>query len=34
MILKWSEARVNHPNKWLLFEVIEAYFKEGQRVIE
>lgn len=34
MILKWSEARRNYPNKWLLFEAIEAYSKDGQRVIE
>lgn len=34
MILKWSEAIKNYPNKWLLFEAIEAYSKEGQRIIE
>lgn len=34
MILKWSEAIKNYPNKWLLFEAIEAYSKDGQRVIE
>lgn len=34
MILKWSEARRNYPNKWLLFEAIEAYSKDGQRVVE
>ena len=34
IILKWSEARKNYPNKWLLFEAIEAYSKDGQRVIE
>lgn len=32
--MKWSEARKNYPNKWLLFEAIEAYSKDGQRVIE
>lgn len=34
MILKWSEAINNYPNKWILFEAIEAYSKEGQRIIE
>lgn len=34
IILKWSEARENYPNKWLLFEAIEAYSKGGQRVIK
>lgn len=32
--MKWSEVRKNHPNKWILFEAIEAYSKDGQRVIE
>lgn len=32
--MKWSEARENYPNKWLLFEAIEAYSKSGQRVIK
>jgi len=32
--LKWSEAIKNYPNKWLLFEAIEAYSKDGQRIIE
>lgn len=34
MVLKWSEARKNYPNKWLLFEAIEAYSKDGQRIVE
>ena len=34
IILKWSEARKSYPNKWLLFEAIEAYSKNGHRVIE
>ncbi|MFY9285082.1 MAG: hypothetical protein WBJ01_07355 [Tissierellaceae bacterium] len=32
--MKWSEAIKNYPNKWLLFEAIEAYSKDGQRIIE
>lgn len=32
--MKWSEAREVYPNKWLLFEAIEAYSVEGKRVIE
>lgn len=31
--MKWSEARENYPNKWLLFEAIEAYSIDGQRVV-
>lgn len=34
MTLKWSEARENYPDKWLLFEAIEAYSRGGERVIE
>ena len=34
MILKWSEAIKNYPDKWILFEAIEAYSKDGQRIIE
>lgn len=33
-LLKWSEARENYPEKWILFEAIEAYSKDGQRFIE
>lgn len=32
--IKWSEAREKYPNKWLLFEAIEAYSKDGQRIVE
>ncbi len=32
--MKWSEARTSYPNKWLLFEAIEAYSKDGQRIVE
>ena len=32
--MKWSEARENYPNMWLLFEAIEAYSIDGQRVVE
>jgi hypothetical protein len=34
IILKWSEARESYPDRWLLFEAIEAYSKDGQRVIK
>ncbi len=34
LILKWSEAREVYPSKWLLFEVLEAFSKDGQRVIK
>lgn len=32
--MKWLEARENYPNKWLLFEAIEVYSKDGQRIVE
>jgi len=34
IILKWSEARSIHQDKWLLFEAIGAYSKDGQRIVE
>lgn len=27
IVLKWFESRNNYPDKWLLFEAIEAYSK-------
>jgi O-methyltransferase involved in polyketide biosynthesis len=32
--MKWNEAINNYPNKWLLFEAIEAHSIEGKRVIK
>lgn len=32
--MKWKEARIVYPNKWLLFEAIEAHSEEGKRIIE
>lgn len=32
--MKWNEAVKNYPNKWLLFEAIEACSKDGKRIIE
>ena len=32
--MKWFEARGKHPNKWLLFEAIEAHSNAGQRIVE
>ncbi len=32
--MKWSEARSIHQDKWLLFEAIGAYSKDGQRIVE
>lgn len=34
MTLKWLEARINYPNKWLLFEATEAHSEDGRRVID
>lgn len=31
--MKWSEARENYPNKWFLFEAIESYSINIQRVV-
>ena len=32
--MKWEEARNIYANKWILFEAIEAYSKEGKRIVE
>lgn len=32
--MKWSEARNIYPNKWLLFEAIDAYWSEGKRIVK
>lgn len=32
--MKWCKAREIHPDKWLLFEAIEAYSEDGERIIE
>lgn len=32
--MKWNEARKIYPNKWLLFEAIEAYSEDGKRVVK
>ncbi|OAA87799.1 hypothetical protein [Clostridium ljungdahlii] len=32
--MKWNEARKVYPNKWLLFEAIEACSEGGKRIVE
>ena len=32
--MKWKEAIKDYPDKWLLFEAIEAYSKDEKRIIE
>lgn len=32
--MKWEEARKIYPDKWILFEAIEARSEEGKRIIE
>lgn len=32
--MKWNEARKLYPNKWLLFEAIEACSEEDKRIVE
>ncbi|MDS0526188.1 hypothetical protein NNC19_10895 [Clostridium sp. SHJSY1] len=31
--MKWNEARKIYPDKWLLFEAIEAHSEEGKRLV-
>lgn len=33
MTLKWAEARENYPDKWLLFEALDAYSSNGKRIV-
>lgn len=32
--MKWTEARKIYPDKWLLFEAIEAYSENGKRIVD
>ena len=32
--MKWEAAVRAYPNKWLLFEAIEAFSKNGKRIVE
>ena len=32
--MKWNEARKVYPNKWILFEAMEAYSENGKRIVE
>lgn len=32
--MKWEEARKIYPDKWLLFEAIDAHSEEGVRVVD
>lgn len=32
--MRWNEARKEYPNKWLLFEAIEARSEGDRRVVE
>jgi hypothetical protein len=32
--LTWDEARTMYPDKWLLFEAIEAYSKDSKRIVK
>lgn len=32
--MKWEEARKIYQGKWLLFEAIDAYSENGNRVVE
>lgn len=32
--MKWNEVRKTYPNKWILFEALEARSVEGKRIVE
>lgn len=32
--MKWNDIRDNYQDKWILFEAIDAYSKDGQRYVE
>lgn len=32
--MKWEEARKIYPDKWLLFEAIEAHSDKGKRIVK
>ena len=32
--MKWKDARSIYTNKWILFEAIEAYSKDGKRIVQ
>ncbi|MBW9154369.1 hypothetical protein [Clostridium estertheticum] len=32
--MKWEDARSIYINKWILFEAIEAYSKDGKRIVQ
>lgn len=32
--MKWNEARKVYPNKWILFEAMEAHSEDGKRIVD
>lgn len=32
--MKWNEARKLYPNKWILFEAMEAHSEDGKRIVD
>lgn len=32
--MKWTEARKTYPDKWLLFEAVEAHSENGKRIVD
>lgn len=32
--MHWNEARKVYPNKWILFEAIDAHSEDGKRIVE
>ncbi|WP_138204151.1 hypothetical protein [Haloimpatiens lingqiaonensis] len=32
--MKWNDVRKLYKDKWILFEAIEAYSKDGMRIVE
>lgn len=29
----WEQVRIEYPNKWVLFEAVDAYSSNGERII-
>lgn len=32
--MKWNDARQKYPTTWVLFEAMESYSVEGQRIVK
>jgi len=32
--MQWKEVREKHPDKWVLFEALEAHSENGKRIVD